>query len=195
MNKVILFFLFVSINTFSQGLFNSYEIGTIYLRNNSKLEGYIKKTKFDKIKYKKNLKAKKQVFDYETVNKIVFTKDKKTYYYKYNGVNTYLLEKKIDGKVKLYIHYEYTGSTMGANGMMMGGGSYAVYYIEKNNPNKVEELLDVMDDRFWSYFSKYVADCNDFIDKVKDKKSTKKNFKNKKTRIFDMITYYNSHCK
>ena len=196
MKNILIVLLFLTVNSFSQGLFNSYEKGKIYFRNNTELEGFIKKTMDDEIKFKKTLKEKKQLYNYKTVKKVVFIGDNKTLYYKRDNHYVYLLEKQINGKLDLYYKQVYSPGVMGANGMMMGGHTNTTYFIGKINSDYVEELPNnVSKKKFWLIFSKYIADCKYIIEKVKDKKSIKKNFKKKSTRLFNMINDYNSHCK
>ena len=194
--NLILFFLLVTINTFSQGLFNSYEKGTIYLRNETKLDGFLKITSDDEVKYKKTLKDKKQLFNHKTVKSVVFTKSKKKYYYKHDKYYVYLLEKEIQGKIELYFKVFSSPPIMGPNGMMMGGGSFKKYYITKKDSDKIEQLdTNVKSREFWLTFSKYVADCQHLINKVKDKKSIKKNYRKKSSRLINMVNDYNTNCR
>ncbi|WP_156109053.1 hypothetical protein [Polaribacter sp. Hel1_85] len=195
-NKFIFLFLTISFSINSQGVFNNYEKGKLYLRNNTELVGFIKVTIDDEVKYKRTLNDKKQLFDDQSVKKIVFTNDNRTFYYKHDNNYVYLVQKKIEGKLDLYYKQSYTPGHMGPNGMMIGGGSSIIYYIGKENSDTVDELSSNVNSKdFWLHFSKYIADCKYMIDKVKDKKSIKKNFRKKRTRLVDMVNDYNSNCK
>jgi hypothetical protein len=192
----ILILLLISTSIYSQDFLNSYEYGTIFFKDGKTLRGHLKRSSNDEIKYKLLLNDKKKIYDYKTVKKISFDKNKKTLHYKHDKQYVYLLEKKIEGKLDLYFKLGFNPGHMGPNGMMMGGSHYMIYYIGKEDSDAVDELSGNVNSKdFWLYFSKYIADCKYIIEKVKDKKSIKKNFKNKSTRLVDMITYYNSHCE
>lgn len=146
---LILLLLFLTANILSQDLFNSYEKGIIYLRNDTKLEGYIKKTKFDQIKYKKDLKAEKQVFGYKTVKKIKFLYGDEYHYKKSKKTNkTLLIKRDIKGKLDLF-SFEVSNNFPGGMGTGMGSGvnltigissSRNVYYIGKPDSDFIELL-------------------------------------------------------
>ncbi len=181
-----------SFQLFSQvKLTNPYEPGTIYFKDGTFKKGYLKITSSRKVKFKKTLKNKKQVFDFKTVTKIKGNYFGEHYYKKWgttdSSYNLFKIETK--GKVELYsLTYQ------GRNG---GGGLfiYTDYYIGKANLNTVDQLPErVEGKKFRRIFLKHTSDCQDFTDKIKSKNSIKKNFKNKKTVLVDMVNYYNENC-
>jgi len=67
--------------------------------------------------------------------------------------------------------------------------------IGKKDSDFIVELpLNYKKKKFWQIISKYTSNCKEFADKIKNKNSIKKNFKNKRTAVIDMVNYYNQNC-
>ncbi|MEE9409248.1 MAG: hypothetical protein V3V28_14375 [Polaribacter sp.] len=197
-NRILILLLIISFKAASQdiNIFNSYRDGILYFRDSTEKKGLIKITSDDEIKFKETRKGKKQIYNYESIKKIHFYKNNKTLYYKHNNSSVYLLEKEVSGKIDLYFKIVNSGHIMGANGMMMHGGFYNTYYIGNKGSDIIEALDENVKSReFWLTFSKYIKDCQYLIEKVKDKKSIKKNFRKKKSRLINMVNDYNTNCK
>lgn len=191
MKKIfILTLIFLSTTIYSQDFLDSYEYGTIFFRNGKTLRGHLKMTSNNDIKYKLLLGDKKQVFDDKTVNKIIFDEDKREFIYKIKDKSVLLLERRIKGKLDLFYTEVITSDGFG-NEL-----HYTIYYIGKTDYDLVMFLpKNTKSKKFIKIISKYTSDCKIFTEAIKDKKSILENFDYKNTRVIDMITYYNSHCK
>ena len=181
---LIIFLFFISINSFGQ-----YKGGTIYFRDNSTKSGQVKIALGNKVKLKKN--KEKQVFDHQKVKKVVFS-NQTEYVYKTKGTSILLLKKDIKGSLELYSIESYTPGL--SNGF--GSGTYITYYIGEKNSDIVEKLpSNETSKRYRKIISKYVSGCNGFSRLIKDKKSIKKNFKDRENSITtNIIEYYNESC-
>ncbi len=196
MKKLLFLLLFLSLNTFSQGLFNSYQEGKIILRNNTEITGLVK-ISGNKIKFKKTKDDKKVIYSSKKAKSLKF-KEGSEYHYKIKGPNVLLLEGFItEEKLNLFTRETTSAPMMSSNGLMMGGGiTYTTFYVSKKGSDLVEELpKNEKGKRFRKIISKYVSDCQGFSEYIKDKKSIKKHFKNKDNIItINLINYYNKNC-
>jgi hypothetical protein len=207
--NLILLLTLITFNISSQSLFNKYEKGTLYLRNGANLKGFIKITVDNKIKFKKTLEDKKQIFDYKKVDKLKFSfKDEYVYKITAKRKKT-LIKRTIKGKLDLYTaRAQSPGIPNGNLGLSTtGGGNYTVYYIGRENSDLIEKIEnEPSKKKFIETLSKYTADCQDFLNKIKDKESIEYYFenieshsrgdaKNKDSKIENMVNYYNNHCK
>ncbi|MDE1207565.1 hypothetical protein [Tenacibaculum larymnensis] len=198
MKKVILLFLLFlfSLNTSAQSIFNTYEKGTIYLRNGNKIEGLVKITNYGgKIKFKKTSDCEKIVYDEKDVKSLKFRFGDE-YIYKITIKNRYiyLLKREIKGE-KLDLYSLESQSPTLHNGF--GGGTYTTYFIGKSNTDFAEKLPNnEKGNKYRRVISKYVSHCNNFSELIKDKKSLKKNFEDKINSITgNIIEHYNENCK
>lgn len=206
--SILLLCLLCSLNLFSQSLFNTYEKGTITFKDGTQTTGILKITGFSKneIKFKKSKEDKKQLLNYKKVKSIEFLSGDE-YFYKINTKRRkiLLLKRELKGKLNLFSYtVQSAGVPAGGGGFpggglsigfSFGGGASIVYLIGKEDSDLVDQLpRNYRKKKFWDTISKYTSKCKDFSDKIKNKKSIKKNFKNRNTAVVDMVNYYNDHC-
>jgi hypothetical protein len=206
--KIALIFLITSLNVSSQSFFNIYEKGEIFFRDGTQAEGLIKIVGFFKneIKFKKTKEDKKQLYTYKKVKKIRFTHGDE-YLYKIDAKRrrTLLIKREINGEIDLFSiqgqspGFQGGGAGFGSGGVSIGfgfgGGSYAIYYIGKDDTDFIDLLpKNTRKKKFWVTISKHTSGCKEFSDKIKNKNTIKKNFKDKRTAVVDMVNFYNENC-
>ena len=195
MKNILIVLLFLTVNTFSQGLFNSYEKGKVLLRNNTEVFGLVK-VSGKKIKFKKSKDDEKIVYTSKDARKVIFDTGIE-YHYKIKNEVTLLLKNEVRGKLNLYSTTGTSAPMMSPNGMMMGGGMpYTIYYINKKNSDLIVKLpANEKGKKYRKLIAKYVSDCNGFSKYIKDKKAIKKNFNNNSNSIsVNLIEFYNQVC-
>lgn len=194
---------------------NKYKNATIYFRDGTVKEGLGKITLLDdKIKFKANKKADKEIYDYRELDKITFKekKEDKTYQYKiFKKKNVKkpqypLLEIEVIGNFSLFSkEVTYTASTPGFGGhsFSVGGNSfstpatggfnysntYKVYYITKKNSDEVYFIFDkkILGGKFIKSARKYFEDCPLLVEKINSKEF-------KRNDIIEIIEFYNKNC-
>lgn len=221
MKKTILVLLFLSMYTFSSAqksiipFINKYKKATIYFRDETKKEGLAKVTFFDsKIKFKKNKKSEKVIYNYMDIDKLTILEGKEnvTYQYKIHKHKDFkkpqypLLEIVTIGKISLFSKdVTHTSSTPGfgsfsVNGSgsasyspSMGGfsNSYSsiIYYLSKDNSDEIFYYMDknILGGKFKKTASKYFKDCPELVKKIQSKEF-------KRGDIVEIVEYYNENC-
>ncbi len=197
MKKLILILIiFYNFNIFCQSFFNSYENGNITFRDGTVKYGLVKITGANKIKFKKTKKDKKIIYTHKELKKINFSPYNE-HEYKISGSSILLLKKVITGKLNLYSIEGRSPPLYGQNGIPMStGATYIMYYLSKNGSDLVEALpLNEKRKKYRKIFSKYISDCVNFSEYIKDRHAIKKNFKdNIKPITENIVTFYNEKC-
>ncbi len=177
--------------------FNKYEEGKIFFRDGTQLKGLIKITTDNKIKYKKTAKDKKQVFDYKKAKSV--KKDHgEEYYYKINKKQILLLKREKSVVLNLY-SVQLDVDIHDSNGFDKGfyrESHYTNFYIGKKDSYKVDYIPTKQTNKnFIKIISKYISDCPELLELIKDKKTIKENFENNKQSIIEnIVDYYHQNC-
>lgn len=191
----LLFFLFTIPNVTSQ------EKITIVFSDSTEIKGYGSIRADDRIFYRKDKNAQKEIYTYKTPRKVrkltIHNQDSdKIYEYKIiensgKSADIKLLEITKTGKINLYKE-TYTGMT---NPAMAGGMSMpystSTYYISKNNEIFGVNLRqgNVYSKRFRRIAKKYFSDCPDLMNKIKARDFFKR------YGIESVVDYYNETCE
>lgn len=222
MKKIILVILFLSAYTFSSAqkrgiipFINKYKKATIYFRDSTKQEGLAKVTYFDnKIKFKKDKKSEKVIYDYMEIDKLTILERKEdvTYQYKIHKHKDFkkpqypLLEIVTIGKISLFSkEVTHTSSTPGFGSFSLSGGgtpsyspsmggfssshSSTVYYLSRDNNDEIFYYMDknILGGKFKKSAGKYFKDCPELVKKIQSKEF-------KRRHIVGIIEYYNKNC-
>ncbi|MGH1387408.1 hypothetical protein [Kordia sp.] len=188
MKKIVLLIcILVSFQTFAQ---HGWTEGTLYLKNGTAKNGLIKFPRVSKdlisfsgkqkVKFKKNKKAKKEKFDHKQVDKIVFTyEDSQTAVYRYIAVSNKkheLFKVITKGTTTLYARsVSYTSSpavfhpgTM--QPIMYDFNDFDEFYVLKKGEKIALPLITIRISRsFKKRAMEYFADCPRVVAKLKDK--------------------------
>lgn len=221
MKKIILLILFFAITSFSNAqmgiipYINKYKSATLYFRDGTIKEGLAKITVLDeKIKFKKNKKSKKSIYDYSKIDKIIILETKGFVTYQYKIIKKknvkkpqYPLLKILEkGSLSLY-SIEQTGTitSPGLSGydVNMNGKNVHVastkgmstyfssksYYISKGNSTEVFSInnTNILGGKFIKSASKYFKDCPELVKKIESKEF-------RRNDIIGIVQYYNQNC-
>jgi len=205
MKKILcLLCIFLSTYAFSQ---HSWTEGTLYLKNGTVKTGLLKFPQVSKdliafngkqkVKFKKNKKAKKQKYDHKQVDKVVFSfpdSDEATYVYIAVAKKKYeLFEKIVEGKATLYARSVSYTRTVGHDFMtnqpvFYDFNDYDEFYVKKESENIASPLITLRISRsFKKRAMEYFANCPGLVAKLKDKTYRKEDIK-------EVVTIYNN-CK
>lgn len=206
MSKKIIFFItvFITIACFGQNFKNPFKINDpieIYLADGTVLNGLGHIGYENKVVFKENKKAKKQVFDERTVSKIVFEKLGMDLILEYKIVKgskaPLLLEPVVKGSITLYRDIIEVNRAMnngdinGSSNFLQGYNSYKItdYYISKNNEIFVEKITSThpFSKNFKKAASIYFKNCPELVEKIESKEF-------KKDDIRRVVRYYNTRC-
>lgn len=203
MKKVIfLLCMFIGLQTFAQ---HNWTEGTIYLQNGTAKKGLIKFPRVSKdliafngkqkVRFKKNRKAKKEKYDYTQVDKIVFTpSETETEIYEYIPVSKkkYQLFKRIvNGDAMLYARsVSYTTATAYHPGtlqpILYNFNDFDEFYVWKKGEKIASPLITIRISRsFKKRAMEYFADCPSLVNKLEDRTYRKENIK-------EVVTIYNN---
>ncbi len=194
--RLYFLFLFMSVSVFSQTK-NTWEPGLISLIDGTVLDGLVKlPTNYgmsingkDKVKFKQNEDAKKQVFGSKEIDRVVVGLDaieQDFYEYIYITNRRQILCKILkEGAVNYYsrtIASGYMHSFSGSNDFLGSSMVYTEegthYYIKKNTDKKAISLLrwDVNRGKFFiHYATTYFSDCPTLVSRIEEKQLTVKN--------------------
>lgn len=199
MKKLILLILFMSTSIcFGQiSLITRYTPNSkIIFRDGSSVTGFVKIDNFNRVKFKKDKKDKKEVYQPSAVYRVYFDGN--------NGeIKEFIIEKGYshyeiydvisEGYLTLYSKtYTYNNMHMGPNGQMMGGGtsSSTSYYIKRKFEEEATFFLSfgsIPPKRFKKVVRDYFKDCPALVEKVNNKEFKKKH-------MDEIVAFYNQNC-
>ncbi len=194
MSKKIIFILaiFICIASFGQN-----QKATLYFRDGTIIEGLIKFTLFeDQIKFRKNKKSEKIIYDYKVLKKFETTEEGESveYHYKINKSSryiTYPLVKLVEkGKKSLYSKQGWVYSApMGPSGGVGQSYPVTIHYISDNESDFIYNISSkkVFRGKFKKAGAEYFKDCQSLSEKISSKEL-------KYTDIVEIIKYYNENC-
>lgn len=174
----------------------------LIFKDGTQKEGFARLNQWEKIKFRKEEKAKKESYTFEQVDTLKLFEDKSPTIYvqvkiKYEGIHK-ILELVDQGKNVIYYRDRiqgYYGSSAIPNGSIpsapMGGSySYTDSYVRKPGENEATYLASTnwLSGNFKKMASQYFEDCPALVAKIQNKEFKKKHLK-------EILTYYNTQCK
>jgi len=163
-----------------------YYEGTVYFKNNTTAEGFIKIRVFGGIKFKTNKQADAKLLDYNHIDGFDIEYKRYRYIKSQHNFPPKLLNQRILGKICLYSnqvttpgHMVPSGFTGG--GMSFGGGTATIYYL------KINDKLIKIGTRFKKRHLKILSDCPGLIDKIENKEFHKRD-------ILEIVKFYNKNA-
>lgn len=191
---IVLSFLLVTFFSFSQN-----QKATLFFKDGTHQSGYAKIIGSDEIKFKKDKKAKKEIYNSDTIEALYILENDKNVVYHYKKVknkkNLKLLELLEKGILTLYrdLNQGYTaGFAAGGVGGFGGGGrhySISSYYVSKDENSEVYHLgsTDLFSKNFKKAATDYFKDCPSLVSLIEARKLKKKD-------IVEIVQYYNKNC-
>lgn len=179
-----MFLMFSSLKTLAQ-----YNQGKLTLNDGKELNGLLKITKGDDIKYKENEDSKVKEYDKKEVSKFEFNLNGEVHKYIYAKTiyadekeSKYfkLLQVLVDGKVSLYLYYSDT-----YNGIIVTS-----YYVKRESepfPLFYQSYSFFHEQKFIPFACEYFKDCEALVQKIKTKEL-------KHTEFKEVVLYYNEKC-
>jgi len=190
--------LFIGILIFSLNCISQNQKATIYLRSGDTIQGLVKFTSFG-IKFRYDKQSKKENYDAKKIIKLDINEQGKTNTYVYKLAKDYghsatpkLMTLITKGKINLY-RIIITNTSFQMHGIIAVASTHSMehYYVCRNNSDVVTRLTTVgtfLDKNFIKAASEYFSDCQDVVNRIKNKNYRKKDME-------EIVKLYNRSCK
>lgn len=171
---------------------------TLFFKDGRELKGLAKITASNKIKFRKEKGAEKQIFDGTSLSSVIIKELDGNIEYAYKKVGDkrgfQLLKVVTKGKLNLYAKTAsgYMAGPPMAGGMTMGHYySISNYYVSKNTDINADFLTStgiLFGKSFKKSASEYFKDCSKLVEKIQNKEF-------KKRDIEKIVEFYNEECE